>query len=80
MLAKVQKWGNSIGLRIPKAFADEMQQTADTAVEMRIEDGRQEITPVERSPYSLDELLAAITPENVHEEVDWGAPAGKEAW
>ncbi len=80
MLAKVQKWGNSIGLRIPKAFADEMQLTADTAVEMRLEDGRLVITPVERSPYSLDELLAAITPENVHEEVDWGAPAGKEAW
>jgi len=40
MLTKVQKWGNSVALRIPKAFAEEMQMTADTAVELSIEDGK----------------------------------------
>jgi antitoxin MazE len=80
MLTKVQKWGNSVALRIPKAFADEMQMTADTAVELSIEGGKLVISPVERLEYSLEELLAQITPENLHDEVDWGAPVGQEVW
>ncbi len=80
MLTKVQKWGNSFALRIPKTFADEMQMTVDTAVELSIADGKLVITPVERSEYSLEELLAQITPENLHDEVDWGAPVGQETW
>ena len=80
MLTKVQKWGNSVALRIPKAFADEMQMTADTAVELSIEGGKLVISPVERLEYSLEELLAQITPENLYDEVDWGAPVGQEVW
>ena len=80
MLTKVQKWGNSFALRIPKTFADEMQMTVDTAVELSIADGKLVITPVERSEYSLEELLSQITPENLHAEVDWGAPVGQETW
>lgn len=80
MLTKVQKWGNSVALRIPKAFADEMQMTAETAVEMSIEDGKLVISPVEHPQYVLEELLAQITPENLHDEVDWGAPVGRETW
>lgn len=80
MLTKAQKWGNSIALRIPKAFADEMQITVETMVEMRIENGKLVIEPVGRPVYTLDELLAGITSENLHEEVDWGEPAGKETW
>jgi antitoxin MazE len=80
MLTKVQKWGNSFALRIPKTFADEMQMTVDTAVELSIADGKLVITPVERSEYSLEELLSQITPENLHDEVDWGAPVGQETW
>ncbi|MBP8950498.1 MAG: AbrB/MazE/SpoVT family DNA-binding domain-containing protein [Candidatus Promineofilum sp.] len=80
MLTKVQKWGNSVALRIPKAFVEEMRMTVDTAVEMSIEDGKLVISPVERVEYSLEELLAQITPENLHAEVDWGAPVGQETW
>lgn len=80
MLTRVQKWGNSIALRIPKAFADEMHITADTAVEMTIEDGKLVINPVTQPEYALEDLLALITPENIHDEVDWGAPVGREAW
>ena len=80
MLTKVQKWGNSVALRIPKAFADEMQMTAETAVEMSIEDGKLVISPVEHPQYVLEELLAQITPWNLHDEVDWGAPVGRETW
>lgn len=78
MLTRVQKWGNSIALRIPKAFAEEMQMTADTAVEIRLEEGRLVVTTVGAPQFSLDQLLAAITPENVHGAVDWGEPVGKE--
>ena len=80
MLTKVQKWGNSVALRIPKAFADEMQITTETAVEMTIEDGKLIISPVEHPQYVLEELLAQITPENLHGEVDRGVPVGRETW
>jgi antitoxin MazE len=80
MLTKVQKWGNSIALRIPKAFADEIQIASDSAVELTVEAGKLVITPVERKAYSLDELLALVTPENVHDEIDWGESIGNEVW
>lgn len=80
MLTKVQKWGNSIALRIPKAFAEEMQIAPETTVELTIEEGKLVIAPVERSTYRLEELLAQITTENLHEEMDWGAPVGQESW
>ena len=80
MLTKVQKWGNSMALRIPKAFADELQMTVETAVEMSIEDGKLVIMPAGRPAYALEDLLAGITADNVHEEVDWGAAVGKETW
>ncbi len=80
MLTKVQKWGNSMALRIPKAFADEMQITTETAVELTIEDGKLVINPVQKPEYTLEDLLALITPENIHNEVDWGAPVGQEMW
>ncbi len=80
MLTKVQKWGNSIALRIPKRFADEIHITADTAVELTIEDGKLVINPVAQPEYTLEDLLALITPENIHNEVDWGAPVGQEMW
>lgn len=80
MLTKVQKWGNSIALRIPKAFADEIQIASDSAVELTVEAGKLVITPVEQEAYSLEELLAQVTPENVHGEVDWGESVGNEGW
>ena len=80
MLTKVQKWGNSIALRIPRAFAEEMQIAADSAVEISIEEGRLVITPVGHATYALEELVAGITPDNRHDEIDWGAPVGKETW
>ena len=80
MLTKVQKWGNSIAVRIPKAFVDEMQIAAESEVELTMEEGKLIIAPVESPVFSLEELLAGITPENLHEAADWGEPVGKEAW
>ncbi len=74
---KVQTWGNSLGLRIPKALAEQMGLTAGSEVEMRLlEDG---LFIVPRRNYSLEELLAAM-PADVHAEVDWGEAQGREEW
>jgi antitoxin MazE len=70
MLTKVQKWGNSIALRIPKAFADEMKMTPGSAVEMCIEGDKLTIKTASGPDYTLEELLAGITPENLHKEID----------
>ncbi len=80
MRTKVQKWGNSIALRIPKAFAEEMRIAPNMAVELTITDGSLVITPLKMPVYSLEELLEEITPENRHEAVDTGIAVGKEAW
>ncbi len=80
MLTKVQKWGNSLALRIPKAFARDALIEQDSLVEIRLVEGQIIVTPVEAPSWTLDELLAGITQENIHPEVDSGAAVGKEAW
>ena len=79
MITKVQKWGNSIGVRIPKAIAQDAEIQEGASVELRVEDGRLVIVPVRRK-YTLAELVSKITPENCHPETDWGPPLGKEIW
>ncbi len=80
MKTKVQKWGNSLALRIPKSFAIETLLEADTEVELSLIDGRLTITPIVQTGYSLEALLEGITPENIHGETETGSSAGNEAW
>lgn len=80
MLTKVQKWGDSLALRIPKALAEEAGLKAGSEVELRVENGCLTIYPPGVPHYTLEELVAQITPENRHDEVDWGPPVGKEVW
>ncbi len=80
MLTKVQKWGNSLALRIPKAFAVDAQLENDSIVEISIVKGKIIITPVPMPGWTLDELLAGITKDNLHNEVDTGFAAGNEVW
>jgi len=80
MITKVQKWGNSLALRIPKAFADSVGLGNGTQVELIMEDEKLVIV---RSPVphpDLADLLGRVTSENVHEEIDFGDPVGREAW
>jgi len=79
MLTKVQKWGNSLAVRIPSAFAKEIGLYPDTEVELKLEDDRLVIVPNNRKK-QLEELLEQITPENLHGEIDWGKKSGKEEW
>lgn len=77
MLAKAQKWGNSLAVRLPKNVADECGITADSAVEVYRENDSIVIKPVKKQ-ILLETLLAQVTPENLHSEVVTGKPRGKE--
>jgi antitoxin MazE len=80
MLTRIQKWGNSLGLRIPKAFAEQAGVEAGSEVDLSIEDGDLVIRPRHRPKYVLADLLRGVTVKNIHTEVDTGEPVGKEGW
>jgi antitoxin MazE len=80
MLTKVQKWGNSLALRIPKAFALNAQLENDSFVEISIVKGKIIITPVPAPSWTLEELLAGVNKNNLHHEIDTGSAVGNEAW
>ncbi len=79
MLAKVQKWGNSLAVRLPKALADEAEVRLDTPVEISVRD-HEIVLRVVGGRYCLDELLARVTNENKHGETNTGHPVGGEIW
>ena len=80
MIANIQKWGNSLALRIPKVLAEEVHVQDGASVDMTIEDGRLVIAPKSNITESLASLLERVTPENLHGEVDFGEPVGREVW
>jgi antitoxin MazE len=79
MRIAVKKWGNSASVRIPAALMSAAQLKLDDEVELREEGGLIIIEPVRKKGVDLDALLAGITPENLHAEVDTGGPVGNEA-
>jgi antitoxin MazE len=81
MRTKVQKWGNSLALRLPKALAVDAQLEENTPVKVSLVEGRLIFERVLTAPkWTLEELLAGVTSENLHGEIDTGAAAGHEAW
>ncbi|MCR4316204.1 MAG: AbrB/MazE/SpoVT family DNA-binding domain-containing protein [Planctomycetes bacterium] len=79
MELKVTKWGNSIGLRIPKNIAKEASVEEGTVVDVSVEKDRIVLKPV-RKRKTLEELLVKVNKYNLHEEDQLGPPAGKEVW
>jgi antitoxin MazE len=82
MLAKIQKWGNSQGLRLAKNLLADAQLGVGDEVDISVKDGIMIVTPARRirGRYKLKDLVGRI-PENYQtSEVDWGKPVGKEAW
>jgi antitoxin MazE len=80
MKARIQKWGNSLALRIPKSFAAEAGFEQDSSVDVSISDGKLMIVPAAKTKWSLKRLLAHVTEDNLHHEIDTGTAAGKEIW
>ena len=74
----VKKWGNSLALRLPAQLSASLGLKENASVEMRQEHGGVFIRKVEEE--TLDELIDRITPENLHDPIDWGPPVGKEIW
>jgi len=72
MLTKVQKWGNSLALRIPESFVSEMGIKNDSPVEMSLISGKLVVTPMTKAKLSLKKLLAQVTKDNLHREIDTG--------
>jgi len=82
MLAKIQKWGNSQGLRLSKALLADAQIGVGDEVDIAVKDGIIIVSPAKRKRerHNLKDLVARI-PENYQaNEVDWGEPIGKEVW
>jgi antitoxin MazE len=79
MRTRVQKWGNSLAIRIPKPFAEGASLSASTEVNIFLEEGQLRIAPV-RLRWELNQLLSKVTKRNLHAEVETGPTAGREAW
>lgn len=75
----IAKWGNSLGVRLPKSVALEARIREGDTVDVSVRNGAIEIWP-SRPKYSLEQLVAGITPRNRHGETDWGTPVGHETW
>ncbi len=80
MRTRVEKWGNSLALRIPQGIADEVGLREDSPVELLLQDGTVVVRPVRRPAFSLEQLLTEVTDENLHREVETGLAVGDEAW
>ena len=78
MKSRVQKWGNSLALRIPKSVAVEAGLRADGAVEISLVEGALVVQPIARQPPTLDELLSGITDNNMPTGWEMGPAVGKE--
>ena len=80
MKTRIQKWGNSLALRIPKSFAQEIHLEQGTMVEVSLQEGTLRVTPFAYPPITLESLLQQVTPQNLHQEVDTGPAVGVEVW
>jgi antitoxin MazE len=82
MVTKVQKWGNSQGLRLARQVLEDAHISVGDDVDVTARDGLIVITPVRRirGGHSLKDLLSRIPKNYKTEETDWGEPVGKEVW
>ncbi len=82
MNTKIQKWGNSQGLRLAKTVLEDARLGVGDKVEISVRDGIIVIAPIrkDRGKYRLEDLVAKIPEDYQADEIDWGKPVGKEAW
>ena len=82
MITKVQKWGNSQGVRLSKELLSDAEIDVGDAVDVAVRDGALVVTPVcrIRGGHDLERLVSRIPKGYKPEELDWGAPVGREVW
>ncbi len=78
MKTTAQKWGNSLAIRVPKSVALQVGLKEQDDLEIEVQDGNVVLKPHVRRVYRLEDLVKQITPKNVHDEIDAGAPVGRE--
>lgn len=80
MRIQVQKWGNSLAIRIPKSLALDTKIEDGSFVNLSLVRGKLVAAPIQSQEYSLEQLLAGISDDNIHKEIDAGKAMGKEIW
>ncbi|MGH8583671.1 MAG: AbrB/MazE/SpoVT family DNA-binding domain-containing protein [Gammaproteobacteria bacterium] len=82
MITRVQKWGNSQGLRLSRKLLSDVQIGVGDAVDVAVREGTLIVTPVRRvrGGHDLRELVGRIPKDYKSEELDWGHPVGREVW
>jgi len=80
MMTKVQKWGNSLAVRIPRSVAEDTQLSSGKTVNLAVQDGQIIIAPTRQKQFRLNDLLRGITARNRHAEIATGNTVGQEAW
>jgi antitoxin MazE len=80
MQTKIQKWGNSLAVRIPVAFVREAHVAYGTPVDLSVDDGKIVIDPHTEREYRLEDLLQGVTRQNLHAEATTGDVVGREVW
>lgn len=80
MTATVQKWGNSLALRIPRTVAKDIHLQQGSLVELSAANGKLLVSPTGKRKRGLARLLAGVTRSNLHSAIDWGDPVGRESW
>ena len=81
MRAQVAKWGNSLALRIPGAFARQIGVEDGRPVEIEVRDGKLVVTPVASQPtYDINDLVARMKTDARGAEIETGEPRGDEVW
>lgn len=79
MTATIQKWGNSLALRLPRAVAEQIQVHEGDAVKLEVEAGILSVKSA-RPKYRVADLLRGVKPSNLPTETNWGKSVGKEVW
>jgi antitoxin MazE len=80
MRVRVQKWGNSLAVRIPKPLAEDAEVKQGTVLSLAVSEGKVVATPIATRKWSLKQLLARVNKRNLHAEADFGRPVGREIW
>lgn len=80
METKIRRWGNSLGLRIPKSFAEEAGVDAGSTVDISVRGGALVARPLRPRRYDLRSLVKMIDEDNIPEPVETGPPVGREVW
>lgn len=79
MRTEVKKWGNSLGVRLPRHITESASLRDGTPIELTVEGGRVVLSPA-RQKFKLAELLEGHVKPEADVEMDWGKPKGDEVW